>query len=688
MDTARNNGQHPGIELSNRNNINSTTETIVLEDSSMLLQRDSSPQEDQPTSIPLLHEPRNNDAAETSSVVGNDNEQGNNKPSLSHALLLSYAIYGFTMSLPSLPTMYILNTRVPLPLSILPTYGALAFLPYSFKPLYALMANGYFCVSRQHGLCMGWFLCALTTIGWTMVPTIPWVFVVGIANGTAMAWSGFLLGLTLLDTARAQQQQGGSSSSTTNNNVNAFEVSASVFQSQAATARNVGSLTASIVTCLVFGVRQQSSSTSGQQSEWSESLVDGLFWATALCHGVSLLLVVFAQEAFAPIVELHKPTTTTPATIATQEGRRSYAALEVYPPEEDEEIVEAARENNDSLPSSICSTTNVIIVVLLQLCILILAMRQPILRGLSENNNRLLLIAAGFVVALISVLCVLACTHGSRVAQRVRCSFGWTHMVGLVLILRHAVPDTSAVLGSFLYHCFESQPVWLQVFSLVDTAMVTMASWLYQSLWAPHYSHGRKLITFMIISTIVTHAMSNIYLLVVRNVQQGESFTANSVFPWMVLGIKAFSSFIMEWNFLPSVVLATVSVSETKEMWSTPDSVTADCDEEETQQTAQPEGIQPVTGNTRTTTRATVLAPSTPTNVIYGSLISCIDFGDQIGAILSTPIITALHITRENNWHNLDRLIVICSCIGMTSATIFLFLLGRLPDKHRIATST
>ena len=57
----------------------------------------------------------------------------------------------------------------------------------------------------------------------------------------------------------------------------------------------------------------------------------------------------------------------------------------------------------------------------------------------------------------------------------------------------------------------------------------------------------------------------------------------------------------------------------------------------------------------------------------YGTLISCIDFGDQLGSLTVAPLIAILNISRENHFLNLDHLILICSLTKMVVS------LGLLP---------
>lgn len=55
----------------------------------------------------------------------------------------------------------------------------------------------------------------------------------------------------------------------------------------------------------------------------------------------------------------------------------------------------------------------------------------------------------------------------------------------------------------------------------------------------------------------------------------------------------------------------------------------------------------------------------------YSSLISCIDFGGQIGALIIGPIISIIGTSRENNWEHIDHFIIICS-IAMLFPLLFL----------------
>ena len=64
----------------------------------------------------------------------------------------------------------------------------------------------------------------------------------------------------------------------------------------------------------------------------------------------------------------------------------------------------------------------------------------------------------------------------------------------------------------------------------------------------------------------------------------------------------------------------------------------------------------------------------------YGTLISCIDFGDQLGSLTVAPLVAFLNISRENGFLNLDHLILICA---LTNMVVSLGLLPLLVERRK-----
>ena len=124
------------------------------------------------------------------------------------------------------------------------------------------------------------------------------------------------------------------------------------------------------------------------------------------------------------------------------------------------------------------------------------------------------------------------------------------------------------------------------------------------------------------------------------------------------------------WNFMPDVVLATTAVKQSSNRTSLilPLVDTAGLMEQDAQ--GQQEG------------EVTTTNPDSPEsvqerhtrNMQYGTLISCIDFGDQLGAFVLGAMVATLNVTRENDWDHLGELIGYCALLGASSAVFILIL--------------
>jgi hypothetical protein len=224
----------------------------------------------------------------------NESESSSRTLSLSWPLRILFSLNGLSLSLPTTALMYIINTRVALSLSLLPTYGAISVLPWSLKPLYAMALSSstsstststtpgrgaqqkqYVCFSYCCSCCLPsqrhllisilLLASAVTTIATAWIPSgngssraVMWLFVLGFLRGVAGAWPEFLLGLALLQ----QATDNSTSTATTTHAATATPTSAAIiityeecvakFQAQAATARNVGSLVANMLASSLF----------------------------------------------------------------------------------------------------------------------------------------------------------------------------------------------------------------------------------------------------------------------------------------------------------------------------------------------------------------------------------------------------------------------------------------------------
>ena len=587
--------------------------------------------------------------------------------SLPWILQMLFCLNGFSLNLSSLSLMYIVNTRVKIPLPYLPTYGALAFLPYSLKPFYGYLTQG---ISR-HKL----FVALLSTSGLAVLSTT-WIppgavfltFFNAVIRGIFDSWAELCLGLTLIDHARA--------TTTTRESIHhcnrafvsslSYDDLASRFQSQAATARNFGSLLASFVTCLLFVERQL---FSPEQTQLSGTVANALLIITGGFQIIGALFAhlyrndfqpaVYSNHAFSMIAQQEQGGSDDDGIMVDEESalRDDDRSHPSYSSSQED------RDETDSLNSTFSSgapeaqrpyrsRANWILVMLLQLIIIIIAMKGPVTERTSHMAWKVMLISLLLAIVIMAF------------AIRLNNWFQKSHRVGLFLILRHAIPSDSIVVGSFFYTVFESTPLLLQVLSLTGMGVATLSSWSYGKLWS-RFSSGNGFL-WVIAGTTVLAALASLSNLAVVASHHSSTSTIYLVF-WTAVVAKALTTFCEEWAFLPDVVVATTAVShEAENPQEERHHVVVEVPISSPEQTAASPGNNDFHENTEETTKNI--------SIQYGTLISCIDFGDQLGSLLAGPIVAAMGISRENDFLHLNRLILLCALASALSLVLLALL--------------
>jgi hypothetical protein len=221
-------------------------------------------------------------------------------------------------------------------------------------------------------------------------------------------------------------------------------------------------------------------------------------------------------------------------------------------------------------------------------------------------------------------------------------------------------------------------PAFLQLMALTDMFVTTLASWSYGRVLS-RYSREQQLYAVIAGTTVLAAVASLGNLLLVKYCTPHSTWAVQVC---LAIGVKTVTTWTSEWNFLPDVILATVS--------AVPEHDRQDSSLTTTATTAPPSTIEVTTiatscTNTSTatstsTSTATTTTTATPTDehltrgddsqkvdIQYGTLVSCIDFGDQLGALLAGPLVAALGITRENDWAGMDTLIQLSSLAALLS---------------------
>jgi hypothetical protein len=692
-------------------------------------------------------------------------------------LRVLFGCNGVTLALPSTALMYIVNTRIAVPLSVLPAYASVAFLPFSLKPLYAV-ATHWLDRSlpppaaaattstptrsrrrRRHVLLSVLLLLNSATIfGTYCARDVPSCFVWAFARGITSAWAEFLLGLALL--SRVGGAGGGAVSGSVNRRQGAEEEEeeedgvtpatattdddgtgtedtasfrASRFQAEAAAARSLGSLVAYAFTATYFGLAGLTKNGTESRAAITESDVWNLLAVAALVHVVGSALALASRVGASEPELPSKPSEdgesdegpwfgclgrirallrTAAARLPTTSRDPSYhrvgAGSEVNRPidenndvnQEEAAAVEFDRQPLDAAtPSSSFSIAATLMVGSLQVALVLMTVRQPIVGATSAGAWWCGWIAC--VVALVGSAVHYSSARGvgdggtfALSRRQSHPDTTATHRVGLFLLLRHAVPSCGYLVGSYVYTLLEEHPVVLQVLAVHGSAMTTVAAWSYgwfgesfakissneQRLPRndPHPRHQfhHAVIPVIVITTIAASLMSLTQLAYVYFVVPPPMVSIIVPQLSLILIVKSLTTLADEWKFLPDVVLATLSAVEDdkeEEVAASPQMETREADTASTCSLPRRRG-----GESNDEARGSG-SHSLERDLKYGSLISCIDFGEQLGSLLMGPLVAVLGVTRDGaqgRWVHFDRLIIVGALLSVMSLLLLWILPG------------
>jgi len=132
----------------------------------------------------------------------------------------------------------------------------------------------------------------------------------------------------------------------------------------------------------------------------------------------------------------------------------------------------------------------------------------------------------------------------------------------------------------------------------------------------------------------------------------------------LTLIVKACMGLSSEWKFLPDVVLATVSVD------------VSSIDDERTNgiDSSAGEPCESATEDQSQSFERRAEVASASMGLQYGSLVSCIDFGGQLGAMLCGPLVAMVGTSRDNDWAHLDWLQEISSLLMLGSIVLLMII--------------
>jgi hypothetical protein len=667
-------------------------------------------------------------------------------PQLDLAIRFLFWLQGATFQLPSLALLAIVNDRVAIPPAYLPAYGAIAFLPHSLKPLYASLSSLSTTTSSssfeqdRHTkilLALTFTASGFAYVGTALLIPVGGVlscFVWGFLRGITSAWSQFLLDKTLIRQAQDLSIETTSTPDGEPNNQSmlSYQTISSLFQSQAATNRHLGSLAASIGTFAVF-VWRQFQEEQGDNPPLSDAVILALLLGTAgICFAVALVVIFHMMKpGSAFTLYSHYTTPEPPTSNSTAERKQQpYQGTSIswfssdYDPlstrDDDSRLTcNNLRSSSTSntingalLPSPIAvpedgrwaqqlsqrsarcpgirDRSDVASLVLLQLLLVGAALQHPIKAATKQPavwNTSMTILA----ICLVGAVLFSSCHNSDHDKRRdllstdnnnsenmsdhhaKRSTTATTiqpRRLGLYLILRHSVPIASTLMYSFIYTVFASEPLFLQCLLIIESAVSTFASWVYGRFLAKKYHSGWGVIGLIAVSSIVASLLSLLNVLVVH--MANEKTTVDASLRWLVVFVSIVTYFMGQIGYMPSVILATANVVGSSDENTDSMDQAREGPDDRHQHYAGDGALSSKdsgTANTNCTEDEGYSGVVYDEGIQYATFVACIDFGAQMGDWISVPIIAAYGITRANNWANLDRYIVLCALVRIASVS-------------------
>jgi len=575
------------------------------------------------------------------------------KSQLSTPLKILFALNGAIEALPTLAYISIINDRLALELSYLPAYYAIAFLPYSFKPLFAMLSSPSKYKNLLILLMIGSSIFILATSFIKSPKDTLACYLITFGRGLFISWWEFLLGLILIHSATS-----------TADTIQQQQRLLSIYQSQAVTSRNVGSFTSHL---LLFGFFW------GKTKITSKMTTIILIVTSILPFIGSCIVTIYNvghdhDEAYLKEEDNNNDT-------GKQQQQQNCLALSL------EQSTNTANnetqsillndgvnetEDNDNQSSSkkercccyalllsiIIPYSDVMALLLFQIILIITGLKTPIISVTSHLiwNAIFISIATSMIILCI---CSFCCQSKKKLINRK------VQKMALYLLLRYAIPTSPSTILISYYYTSITKPLYLQLLSIMESLSVTLASKFYENYIAPTWSSIHSGLSTIIVITTILYA-----IVTLLNIPILHYSTSTTGLVTMIICVQVLTSFFAELNFLPSIILATTtSTSINTEEEGNPNDLT----EEE-------DNTNLVAVDELTSYRQQSKTNKNDGSIQYGFLISCIDFGDQLSDWMLIPIITALGIHRSESdtddndgWEHLDWLVGYCAIMAIIS---------------------
>lgn len=639
------------------------------------------------------------------------------------SLRLVYVLNEVTAQASNLALLSIVNTRVGIPTKYLPAYGAISFLPYSLRPIFAwicsLLLNSPTKINRSEDrhdklLFPAFLLASLSFVGTVFIPSggIILCFFWGFVRGIAGAWVDFLIGMTVIELSKLQlrfspsRSEGGTT----------YERIVSVNTAQSSVAKSIGSFLASIMMFVFFAKTERLGETVANTLLLGTAVIF-LFASLASLNfqaHLSNLLANLNEHGSTPFdgmdgaASISSPNDMSYTSSSLQQSSEQTQCddlentllLTLLP--ENEHTTEQKRNNQSRI-------VEVSTLVAFQILLAVSALQKPII-AVSNQTTWILLVTAFVSIIIITLFLghryecqpMINPFASEEDDRKLRSQ---THRVphkqlNLYFLLRYSLPIAAFLMDSYLYSVLESEPIFLQLISVLKTVIGSVATFCYEKFLSPYCHSGWPFIGLIASLDIIMGFVALLDVWVIHMVKEKEidgEYFVDDPLRYLVSTVGLVKYFFAELDYMPALVLSATNVYSNSDVLVeyedddvNPISVANnDIDEQLVERASLSGGIVrqnisalsvDLNNEENCNLSRSIIEGAIPklpvisVGMQYASFLSCIDFGAQVGDWITIPIVASLDITRENHWDHLDKFVIITSVLRM-SRVVFLWLI-------------
>ena len=368
-------------------------------------------------------------------------------------------------------------------------------------------------------------LASLTFVGTTFIPSSEGIilcFFWGFVRGVAGAWNDFLLGMTVIEYSQRE----------VNDVIENYEHVVSVNTAQSSTAKNIGSFISSIATLLFISKDKQLGDTVVNTLLLGTSALFLLASLTSLKYQLSIENKSASSDLLNTST-IHNydnigigSVNNTSVHVRSDIHHISSSFQQPEPTEISSPMILTTNDNElEPITIQQQQIPEVSSLIAFQMLLAVSALQKPIIAISSQTIWLYLVIALVIVLIFIAFL-------GCRDKRKQRSTRSnndrlrsHRHQIphrklNLYFLLRYSMPIASYLIHSYYFTVFESEPMFLQSLSVLQTAIGSVATYVYEKLISPHCHSGWPLMGLIASLDILMGLVALLDVWVIRDIKK------------------------------------------------------------------------------------------------------------------------------------------------------------------------